>query len=363
MLRRIVPFIITLLILGAFGWTLYFLYEKSKPKPTVYETTAARRLDVVKKTVAPGAIVPRREVTIKPRVSGVIQKLHVEPGAYVKEGALIAKIRIIPDAVRLNNAEAAVRAARINQANAATELERFRRLLDQGLLSESDFNQKKLDADLRQQELDTARSNLQLVKEGASQRSGAVSNVVYSTVEGMVLEVPVKEGGSVIEANNFNEGTTIASIADMNDLVFNGKVDESEVGKLKEGMKVSIAIGALADRRFSGVLEYIAPKGIPSEGTIQFEVRARIELAEDVFIRANYSANADIILDRRDDALAVPEGIVTYEGDQAFVEVEVGPQVFEKREVKLGLSDGIDVEVLSGIDEQARLKVPDGTKL
>jgi HlyD family secretion protein len=363
MLRRIVPLLVTVLILGAFGFTLYFLYEKSKPKPTVFETATPRRLDIVKKTVAPGAIVPRREVAIKPRVSGVIQRLHVEPGTYVEEQQLLAKIRVIPDAVRLNNAEAAVRAARISQANTATELERSRNLFEKGLLSEAGFNQAKLAADLRQQELDTARSNLQLVREGASQRAGAVSNMIYSTVAGMVLEVPVKEGGSVIEANNFNEGTTIASIADMNDLVFNGKVDESEVGKLKEGMKVSIAIGALGDRRFAGVLEYIAPKGIPNEGTIQFEVRARIELKKDVFIRANYSANADIILEKKEHVLAIPEGLVEYEGDQAFVEVEVGPQVFERRAVKLGLSDGIDVEVRSGIDEQTKLKVPEGTKL
>ena len=363
MLRRIVPLLITVLILGAFAWTLYFLYEKSQPKPTVYETTTAKRQSIVKKTVAPGAIEPRREVAIKPRVSGVIEKLNVEPGTHVEDKDLIARIRIIPNAVSLNNAEAAVRAARINEANATKELERYRNLFEKGLLSETDYSQRKLVADLREQELEAAKSNLQVVREGASQRSGAVSNLVYSTVEGMVLEVPVKEGGSVIEANNFNEGTTIASIADMNDLVFNGRVDESEVGKLKEGMKVSIAVGALGDRRFSGVLEYIAPKGIASEGTIQFEVRARINIATGVFLRANYSANADIILDRKDKVLAIPEGIVGYEGKKAFVEVEVGPQVFEKREVKLGLSDGIDVEVRSGIDEQTRLKVPDGTKL
>jgi HlyD family secretion protein len=361
--RRIVPLLVTVLVLGAFGYTLYFLYERSKPKPTVFETTTPRRLDIVKKTVAPGAIVPRREVAIKPRVSGVIQKLHVEPGEYVEAKQLLAKIRIIPDAVRLNNAEAAVRAARISQENAAKELERRQKLLEQGLLSQVEFSEYQLAADLRKQELETARSNLHLVREGASRRADAVSNMIHSTVAGMVLEVPVKEGGSVIEANNFNEGTTIASIADMNDLVFEGKVDESEVGKLKEGMKVSIAIGALEDRRFPGVLEYIAPKGVPNEGTIQFEVRARIELKKDVFIRANYSANADIILERKDHVLAIPEGLVEYEGDRAFVEVEVGPQAFEKRPVKLGLSDGIDVEVASGIDEQTKLKVPAGTKL
>ena len=358
-MRRILPLLFTLVVLGAFAWTLFFLYEKSKPKPTVFETTSPQLLDIVKKTVAPGAIVPRREVTIKPRVSGVLEKVYVEPGHYVKDKALVAKIRIIPDVVSLNNAEASLKTAQISHENAVKELERFQRLFDQKLVSETEYNQRRLDAELRKQELDTAENNLQLVKVGASKKSGAISNVVYSTVEGMVLEVPVKEGGSVIEANNFNEGTTIASIADMNDLIFNGKVDESEVGKLKEGMPVSIAIGALGEQRFEGALEYISPKGVTSEGTIQFEVRAKIKLKEGVFIRANYSANADIILERRDKALAISENVVEYKDGKAFVEVEVGPQRFQRREVVLGLSDGIQVEVLSGIDAKAKLKVPE----
>jgi HlyD family secretion protein len=358
-MRRILPLLFTLVVLGAFAWTLFFLYEKSKPKPTVFETTSPQLLDIVKKTVAPGAIVPRREVTIKPRVSGVLEKVYVEPGHYVKDKALVAKIRIIPDVVSLNNAEASLKTAQISHENAVKELERFQRLFDQKLVSETEYNQRRLDAELRKQELETAENNLQLVKVGASKKSCAISNVVYSTVEGMVLEVPVKEGGSVIEANNFNEGTTIASIADMNDLIFNGKVDESEVGKLKEGMPVSIAIGALGEQRFEGSLEYISPKGVTSEGTIQFEVRAKIKLKQGVFIRANYSANADIILERRDKALAISENVVEYKDGKAFVEVEVGPQRFERREVVLGLSDGIQVEVLSGIDPKAKLKVPE----
>src|SRR5688572_8116110 len=239
MLKRVVPFAITVGILAAFAWTLLFLYEKSQAKPIVWKTAKPRVMDVVKKAVAPGSIVPRREVTIKPRVSGVLEKISVEPGRYVKSGELIAKIRIIPDVVNLNNAEARLRAAQISNNNATSELVRFEKLHAQGLISETEYNAQKLNAELRKQELDTAENNVQLVKVGASKRSGAISNVVYSTVEGMVLEVPVKEGGSVIEANNFNEGTTIASIADMNDLVFLGNVDESEVGKIKIGMPVS----------------------------------------------------------------------------------------------------------------------------
>jgi HlyD family secretion protein len=307
--------------------------------------------------VAPGAIIPRREVTIKPRVSGVLEKIHVEPGQYVKEKALIAQIRIIPDVVSLNNAESALKSARISFENAKLEVSRFERLRAQGLINETEYNQQKLNAELRAQELDSAENNLQLVKVGASKRSGAVSNVVYSTVEGMVLEVPVKEGGSVIEANNFNEGTTIASIADMNDLMFSGKVDESEVGKIRVGMPVSIAIGALGERRFQGELEYIAPKGIPKEGTIEFEVRAKIRIEPGVFVRAGYSANADIILERKDKVLAISESLVKFEDGKSFVEVEVAPQRFEKRMVKLGLSDGIEAEVVSGIRAGAVLKV------
>jgi HlyD family secretion protein len=360
MIKRIVPFVITLGVLVAFSWTLLFLYQKSQAKPPVYKTAKPRVMDIVKKAVAPGAIVPRREITIKPRVSGVLDKIEVVPGQLVKSGALIAKIRIIPDVVSLNNAEARLKSAEISSKNAALELARFQHLRAQNLVSETDFNQQKLAAELKQQELEAAESNLQLVKVGASKKSGAVSNLVYSTVSGTVLDVPVKEGGSVIEANNFNEGTTIASIADMRDLLFSGTVDESEVGKIKEGMPVSITVGALGEQRFRGTLEYIAPKGVAKDGTIQFEVRAKLELESGPVLRANYSANADIILERHDRVLAVAENLVKFENDKSYVEVETSPGQFERREVKLGLSDSIDVEVISGIDANTTLKVQEG---
>ncbi|MBN1607509.1 MAG: efflux RND transporter periplasmic adaptor subunit [Polyangiaceae bacterium] len=358
-MRRLVPVLVTLLVLGAFAWTLYYLYQKSKPRPIVYQTAVPEVRDIVKKTVAAGALVPRKEVTIKPRVSGVVDKLYVTPGQHVQAHALLARIRIIPNVVQLNQAEAALRSAELNGSNALREFERATQLRNQGLLSDADFAKLELEAQLRQEEREAAEANLQLVRAGASKRTGRVSNLVYSTVAGMVLEVPVKEGGSVIEANNFNEGTTIASVADMSDMIFQGRVDESEVGSLREGMPVSILVGALGEQRFEGALEYIAPKGQDKDGTIEFEVRAAVKLKDGVFIRANYSANADIIVSRRDRVLSVNEGCVHYDGSRASVDVEIRSQEFERRPVELGLSDGIWVEVKKGLDKTTRVRQPD----
>jgi HlyD family secretion protein len=358
MIRRIVPLLLALGVVGAFVLTLLFLYQKSQAKPQTFETTTPVVMDIVKKTVAPGAIVPRREVTIKPRVSGVLEKIYVVAGQTVKDRQLLARIQIIPNVVALNNAESAIRSAQIGLDNAQNQMQRYQQLFDQKLMNETEFNQFKLAFELKRQELETAQSNRELIKEGASKRTGKVSNVVSSTVDGMVLDVPVKEGSSVIEANNFNEGTTIASIADMGDMVFQGRVDESEVGKLTEGMPVSITVGALGEQRLEGKLEYIAPKGKEKEGTIEFEVKAAVTLKQGVTVRANYSANADIILDTHKGVLAIEESVVQFEKGKTFVDVETAPQTFSRRELKLGLSDGINVEVLSGLDVKTRIKKP-----
>jgi HlyD family secretion protein len=364
MIRRMLPLLLALAVVAGFGWTLYFLYEKSLEKPIVYETATPKTTDIVEKTVASGAIVPRREIAIKPRVSGVVEKLYVEPGHHVKQGDQIAKIKIIPNVVTLNSAEARLDSAKISLTSAEKEYQRIKKLLGLQLLSQSEFARAELEYNLAKQEVQAAGSNLQLVREGAARGSGKVSNVVTSTVEGMVIEVPVKEGTSVIETNNFNEGTTIASVADMTDMIFQGHVDESEVGKLKEGMPVSISVGALERTRFEGALEYISPKGVSNEGTIEFEVRAAVRLKEGTFVRANYSANADIILERRNDVLAVRESLVQFDKGKPYVEVETAPQVFARKDVKLGLSDGLNVQVLEGVSPGDRIKQngvgPDG---
>lgn len=358
MIRRIIPVLLALSIVGAFVLTLLFLYRKSQAKPIVFETAKPVVMDIVKKTVAPGAIVPRREIAIKPHVSGTLEKLYVQAGQVVKDRQLLAKIQIIPNVVALNNAESAIRAAQIGYDNAQSQMQRYQQLFDQKLMGETEFNQFKLGFELKRQELETAQSNRELIKEGASKRTGKVSNLVNSTVDGMVLDVPVKEGSSVIEANNFNEGTTIASIADMGDMIFLGRVDESEVGKLSAGMPVTITVGALGEERLEGNLEYIAPKGKEKEGTIEFEVKAAVKLKPGVLVRANYSANADIILDTRKGVMAIEETVVQFDKGKAFVEVETAPQAFSRREVKLGLSDGINVEVLSGLNANDRVKKP-----
>ena len=358
-MKRIIGIVVGIGLLALFAWTLLFLYKKSQAKPVHYETETAAKADIIKKTVATGSIVPRREVTIKPRVSGVVEKLHVEAGVAVKKGDPIAKIKIIPNVVNLNNAESRLKSARISLAAAKKELDRTQGLFERKLISESELTRRQVDFDLRKQEVSAARSNLQLIRSGAAKGSGKVSNVVTSTVTGMVIEVPVKEGESVTETNNFNAGTTVAAVADMGDLIFEGHVDESEVGKIKEGMELDITIGALETQRFKGVLEYIAPKGATIEGAIQFEIRAAMELKDGVFVRANYSANANIVIDRRTDVLSINEAVLQFGKDRKpYVEVETADQVFEKRPVEVGLSDGIRIELLGGISEKDRIKKP-----
>jgi HlyD family secretion protein len=357
-MRRVLPAFIAIAVLGAFAWTLVFLYRKSKVEPVVFKTASAEVRDIVHKTVAAGAIVPRREVSIKPRVSGIVQRLLVVPGQFVKSGDLIAEIKIVPNVVNLNAAESRLEAAQINLKSRQHELDRVLGLRREQLVSEADLNREQLELDLAKQELAAGRSNLQLVKEGAIAGSGKVSNRVTSTVEGMVIEVPVKEGASVIETNNFNEGTTIASVADMQDMIFQGYVDESEVGKVRENMPVSISIGALVGQRFQGTLEYIAPKGTSREGTIEFEVRAALQLVPGSFVRANYSANADIILERREQVLAINERLLQFDAGKPFVEVQNASLGYERRSVELGLSDGIVVEVVRGLSSKDVIKVP-----
>ncbi len=357
-MKTVISLFIVLAILAGFCGTLYFLWNQSREAPVVYETETPFVTDIVKKTVATGAIVPRREVAIKSRVSGVVEALWVEPGQRIERGDRIARIRIIPDMIRVNEAEAKVEAARITLANAEREFERVRSLYARKLLTEAEYRSRELDYELSKQALDAARSTLELIKRGATQ-GGKVSNVVTATVDGMVLEVPVEVGSSIIESNTFNEGTTIATIADMGDMVFEGHIDESEVGKVKEGMPLTIRVGALEGVTFDGTLEYIAPKGSKVEGAVQFEIRASVTQRPGVFLRAGYSANADIVLDRRKGVLAIHEGLLHFENGKPFVEVEVGPGRFERRAVELGLSNGLEVEVLGGLSKSDRIKRPE----
>ena len=341
-----------------FIYTIYFLYQKSEEKPVTFNTSQPFKTNIVKKTLATGTIKPREEIVIKPQVSGIIQELYVEAGESVKIGDLIAKVKVIPNMVSLNNAENRLEIARLNLDNAKLDYERNRKLNDQGVVATSEFQRVELTYKNALAEVKAAQDNLDIVKEGSSKDMRSQSlTLVKSTVNGMVLDVPIKVGNQVIESNNFNDGTTVASVANMGDLIFEGLIDESEVGKIKEGMPLLITIGAIENQLFDAELEYISPKGVEQNGAIQFQVRAKVKLNQEFFIRAGYSANADIVLEKRDSVLAIPEALLQFENDSAYVEIETGTQQFEKRMVALGLSDGINVEILEGLSKEDNIKI------
>jgi len=347
------------ILLGGFLYTLYYLWDQSRQDPILYATKRGRVTNIIKKTVATGSVVPREEVAIKPQISGIIDQVYVQAGQQVQQNDRLARIRVIPDLTALNNAQNRLKTAQINLENTKLNYERNKKLYEEGVIALSEYQQIENQYKNAQQERDAARDNLQIVREGASKgQAENALNEVQATIAGMVLEVPVEKGYQVIESNTFNEGTTIASLADMSRLVFKGKIDESEVGKLREGMAMELNVGAIEDQNFDAILEYISPKGVEENGAIQFEIKAAVKLDSNQFIRAGYSANANIVLDRRDSVFAIEEALVQYdEQGTSFVEVAEGPQQFVRKEVELGLSDGIMVEVLSRIGEADELKV------
>jgi HlyD family secretion protein len=357
-MKKILKITLLVALFGVFIWTLWFLYQKDQQAPVVFETQQPELRDIVQKSVATGSVVPRNETFIKPQISGIIQNIYVKPGDIIKSGDLIARVKIIPDMVALNNAENRVNRARISLSNAQMDYDRNKALVEEGVIAAAEFQQFEIARKQAMEELNAAEDALAIIKEGVSKKESNASNtLIRSTVNGMVLDVPVEEGFNVIEANNFNEGTTIASVADMENLIFKGKIDESEVEKLRLGMELILNIGAIEEESFTANLEYIAPKGVTEEGAIKFEIEAAVLVDTSHFIRAGYSANADVVLDRRENVLAISESLIQFEGNDAFVEIETSPQQFERKAIKTGLSDGIYIEVLEGITESDKLKV------
>jgi HlyD family secretion protein len=376
--------LITLIIIGVlFILGVRYIWLKDQQDPIVYQYDQATIGSVVKKTVATGSIVPKEEVLIKPNISGIIDAIFVEAGQTVVTGDLIAKVRVVPNINALNSAQNNIKAAKTQVETARLALERqtsiYERqqvLFQRGVISANEFDTARLSFDQATQRYNQEQVNLlaaeqtfDIVKTGSTQGLGAVANTeIRATVSGMVLDVPVKVGNQVIESNNFNDGTTIAILADVNKMIFEGKVDESEVGKIKENLALEITVGAIEDKSFDAVLDYIAPKGIEENGAVQFEIKGSLSKKDTTFIRAGLSANASIILARADSVLTVKESLIQYdrETQQAFVEVETGDQDFERRDVTLGISDGLIVEVLSGVTQEDKIKVwnqlkqPDG---
>lgn len=340
--------------------TFVFLWKKAQPEVTEYEIVTPERGTVETKTVATGNVEPRYEILIKPQISGIISEVLKEAGQRVTEGEIIAKVKVIPEMGQLNSAESRVNVARISLDQVESTHRRDEQLFKQGILTAEEFDVSKANYRKAKEELANAQSSLEIVRDGISRNSRSSSTTqIRSTITGMILNVPIKVGNSVIQSNSFNDGTTIASVANMNDMIFRGNVDETEIGKIREGMPIKLTVGALGSRTFDAVLEYVSPKGEEKNGAIQFEIKAAVSLPDTSFVRAGYSANAEIVLERAENVLTIPESTVEFHGDTAFVQVvkqEKPKQIFEKRQIKTGLSDGIKIEVKEGLTEKDKIR-------
>lgn len=359
-MKKSVTVIILLAIVIGFSAIMYYLYNKNQEDPIVYETSSPTTETIVKQTVATGSIVPKEEILIKPNISGIIDEIHIEAGDIVKQGDLIAELKIVPNVNNLASSKNQIATARIALENQKKIYDRQKALFDKGVISANEFDQANTSYLQAKQTYDAANQTYQIVKTGSARGLGVSANTeIRATVNGMVLDVPVKTGNQVIESNNFNDGTTIATLANVNDMIFEGKVDESEVGKISENLPLEITVGAIENKTFDAVLDYIAPKGISENGAIQFDIKGTLKKQDSTFIRAGLSANASIILAKATDVLALKEALVQYDSKtkKPYVEVQTGEQEFERRDIELGISDGINVEVKSGISLEDKIKV------
>ena len=357
--KLIIAAIIALIFIGTF----VFLWQKSQPKEIVYNEFTPKQENIQKTTIITGKIEPRNEVNVKPQISGIITELLKEAGQYVQQGEVIAKVKVIPDMGQLSSAEMRVRLAEINLKQAQIDFQREENLFKQQLVSADEFDKIKIALNQAKHEKAAAEDALQVVRDGVSKsNASASSTLVRSTISGVILDIPVKVGNSVILSNTFNDGTTIATVANMNDLIFRGNIDETEVGQLVSDMPMKITIGALQDLKFDANLEYISPKAVESNGANQFEIKAAVKLADGAKIRSGYSANAEIVLAKADKVLCVPESAIEFSGDSTFVYVIKGEgkdKTYERTQVTTGLSDGVNIEIKKGITAKDKVRGPE----
>ena len=357
--KLIIAVIIALIFIGTF----VFLWQKSQPKEIVYNEFTPKTENIQKTTIITGKIEPRNEVNIKPQISGIITELYKVAGDYVNAGDVIAKVKVVPEMGQLSSAEMRVRLAEINLKQAQTDFQREENLFNQKLVSADEFDKTKVALAQAKHEKLAAEDALQVVRDGFSKSNAkASSTLIRSTISGVILDIPVKVGYSVIQVNTMNEGTTIATVANMNNLIFRGNIDETEVGQLVNGMNMSITIGALQDLKFDAALEYISPKAVESNGANQFEIKAAVKLAEGGKIRSGYSANAEIILAKAEKVLSIPESAIEFSGDSTFVYVIKGEgknKTYERTNVTTGLSDGVNIEIKKGITAKDKVRGPE----
>lgn len=365
-MKRTGTIITLIVIVVVFAGALYYVYQKNKEEPVKYETEKPEKRTIKNKTVATGNMKPREEIEIKPNINGIIDTIYVKAGESVKVGDLIAKLNVVPEADNLNQSKNQITDAKIALDNEEKSFKRQKSLYEKGVISANDFDEAQRDYDQAKQTYKAAKETYDIIKTGTTAGMQDVANTnVRATVKGMVLDVPVEIGDQVIEANNFDEGTTIASLANVNNMIFDGKIDESEIGKIKEGLPLEIMVGAIEDRTFDASLYYIAPKAEgdddddSDEGAVQFQIKGKLKNRDSTFIRSGLSANASIILDEAEGVLSIPEALVQFDDKthNPYVEIKTGDQEFERKDVKLGVSDGVNVEVKDGLSKNDKVKI------
>ena len=349
---------IVVLVIGVMLSAVYFIKTNSK-SAIEYETKKPFIASIENKTVATGKVIPQEEVEIKPQISGIIDKIYKEEGEAVQAGDLIAVIKVVPNEQSLNQARGRVRNAELALNNIKIEYDRNKTLFERGVIANQDFNNIQLQYDQAVQELDNARADYQIILRGSAGGSSSANTNIRATVTGTILEIPVEEGDQVIQSNNFNDGTTIATIADLGKMIFEGQVDEGEVGKLVVGMPLEISLGAIEGKTFGATLKFIAPKGVEEAGAVQFKIEGDVDVNDSIMIRAGYSANASLTLEKKDSIMVIPEALLQFdnESDEPYVEVATGDQQFERRDVEIGISDGVNVEIVSGLEMEDDVKI------
>ena len=353
-----------LFFVALFIGTMVFLWKTTRPEIISYELITFKRDTITNTTIATGSIEPRDEILVKPQISGIISEVYCEAGQMVLAGDIIASVTVIPEMGQLNSAESNVKLCKINLEQANRNFERVKKLYSKGVVTLEEFETAENNKKVAIEDMQNARNNLEIVEKGVISSSEKLSNTqIRATITGMILDVPIKVGNSVILSNTFNDGTTIATIADLNDMLFVGNIDETEIGKVKEGVAAKITIGALQDITLNADIEYVSPKSSSENGIVVFQIKAAVSIPDSLFVRAGYSANAEIITAIKNNVLAIPESAIQFKNDSTFVEILtssdttiIGNQIFERKNIELGLSDGVLVEVISGLDGTEKIK-------
>lgn len=358
-MKKVIKYIVVALIAVVFIGTFVFLYKNSQPEEIRYQELPAQKQDVARSTVLTGKIVPRNEVNIKPQINGIIAEIYKEAGQMVQQGEVIARLTVIPDMNSLSAAQSRVRLSEINLKQAQTNFDREKALYEKNLISAEEYEKTEQALSQAKEEYAASQESLEVIRDGVSSKNATSSStLIRSTITGLILDIPVKVGNSVIQANTLNDGTTVATVANMNDLIFEGQIDETEVGSLYEGMPLTITIGALKDYTFDADLEYISPKAVENNGANQFKVKAAVKVDSEHTIRSGYSANAQIDLEKATNVLTVPESALEFVKEESYVYKKGEDGTYTMTKVTTGLSDGVNIEIKEGLSEGDTVRGP-----